>query len=46
MRAVAETRELLHRLTDRHPELREGVTVKAVLLAIADEIEGEARDTR
>jgi hypothetical protein len=44
LRAVAETREFRRRFIDRHPELHEGVTVCAVLLAVADEIEGEPHD--
>lgn len=39
LRAVAETPEIRRRFIDRHPHLHEGVTVNAVLLAVADEIE-------
>lgn len=46
LRTVAENRELRHRFVDRHPVLHEGATVSAVLLAVADEIEGNAHDPR
>lgn len=46
LRTVAESRELRHRFTDRHQVLHEGVTVSSALLAVADEIEGDARAPR
>ncbi|MFI7691753.1 hypothetical protein ACIBQ6_21980 [Nonomuraea sp. NPDC049655] len=46
LRAIADSPGLLHRFVDRHAELHDGVTVRGVLLAVADEIEGDARDSR